>query len=274
MGREVIAVQKNAIVATSQPQASPVEQIIRKWLVVFGSLFNQDITPLLISSWCKLLSDIEPDRLESAFTEAAKTVRAGFPKPGDIRAQLEAAATTGSKLKAEEEWQKVYRVATEFWHPDIGLYPNAPQLSPATSAALRAPGGLFHIFKCSRDELQWTRKRFIDHFLLVAATGKIEHLLADAEAKKILSRFSKSTPNSRLPAQSLPRNVNTPAEVLKDGLATDPVTQANDTVPASHHRATSGQHEEKTRPRSDHNENSLHDQRPRRGKATIKEAQQ
>jgi hypothetical protein len=153
----------------------------------------------LFEMWSDQLQDIPPDLLDAACDRLMKTWR--FPKlplPGDVRVQLNEAETKGFELEADQEWENALRVATEFWHPEIGLYPNAPRLSPAAWHALRTAGGLSHLFNCSREDLQWARKRFVAAYTLVHETGQIEHLLGASEAKRILAQIKAGPPRKQL----------------------------------------------------------------------------
>ena len=64
------------------------------------------------------------------------------------------------RFEAQQEWEKALDYSTNHWHPDVGVSSHAPQLSPVAWNALNVAGGLSHLFNCSRDELQWARKRF------------------------------------------------------------------------------------------------------------------
>ncbi len=146
---------------------------------------------MLFDIWSNALQDIAPDRLDAACDRLMKTWR--FPKlplPGDVRAQLDSADAKGLELEAAQEWENALRVASQCWHPDIGLYQNAPSLSPACWHALKAAGGLSHLFNCGRGDLQWARKRFIADYTLTHETGKVEHLLGAGEAKRVLHQLA------------------------------------------------------------------------------------
>ena len=69
-----------------QQPASKTERIIRKWLVIFGSLHQSEITPLLIGSWCELLGDLDADAIESACNQTARSCRF-LPSSGLTSAQ-------------------------------------------------------------------------------------------------------------------------------------------------------------------------------------------
>lgn len=172
----------------SPRQASEAEAVIRKWLVVFGTLFQKEITPLQISAWCELLADVDAALLENACAETAKSCRF-FPAPGDVRALLAQAAANSFDLKAETQWQNLLAWTQKNYFPDTGVRKNAPALPPAVEHAARAAGGLHFIESCSEEQLVWCRKNFLTAYTNVHETGQVEHLLGDDEAKQILARL-------------------------------------------------------------------------------------
>jgi len=189
-------------VATSQQPDSQIEKVVRKWLVVFGSLFQREITPLLIGAWCELLADLDARMLEKACAEAARTCRF-FPSPGEIRALLKQAESNSFELKAETEWQKLLTWVSNNVFPDTGIRRGAPRLSPAVEHAAKAAGGVDFLERCSKHELVFARKTFLAAYANVHETVQVEHLLGDGEAKQILSRLKEGTDRKQLPSASI-----------------------------------------------------------------------
>lgn len=64
--------------------------------------------------------------------------------------------------------------------------------------ALKAAGDLSYLFNCSREDLQWARKRFVAAYTLIYETGQDEHLLGAAEAKRVLARIKAGPPREQL----------------------------------------------------------------------------
>jgi hypothetical protein len=112
-----------------------------------------------------------------------------LPTPGDVRRQIEEAREKGVALEAAAEWESAVSFASQWYHPDLGIVPGAPTLSPVTWLALKAAGGLYHLSQCPTGDLQWARKRFDEHFTLGHETQKVEHLLPEGEAKKSLAQL-------------------------------------------------------------------------------------
>src|ERR1700752_2655370 len=86
----------------------PTELLIRKWLVIFGSLFNREITPLLIGTWCQLLSGLPAVQVEQGCEQIAKTWTFNhFPTPGAVLSQFDKAKQKGLELEGEHQWQSL-----------------------------------------------------------------------------------------------------------------------------------------------------------------------
>ena len=177
-----------SIISGSRVSASR-EEVIGKWLVMYCSIFDRGLTPLLSATWCHALSDLDIDTINAACGRVLKTAKF-FPNPGDIREHITQAKTRALDLNAEIEWTKALRQATEFWHRDIGLYPDAPKLSAATIAAMQAAGGLSYLESCNKEALQFARRRFIERYKVIQETGQDQNLLSSQEAKQILGRLS------------------------------------------------------------------------------------
>lgn len=125
-------------------------------------------------------------RLDGACKIATKRAKF-FPKPADVLERVEETASGALQLEAASAWERALHYATNHWHPDVGVSQRAPILGPVTWHALKAAGGPSQLFNCSREELQWARKHFVDDFVLVHETGKDQDLLGDGEAKRIFA---------------------------------------------------------------------------------------
>jgi hypothetical protein len=168
------------------------EMVVRKWLVALGSLCGREITPLLISTWCEVLSTLTPGQADQGFRELVKSwTFAHFPTPGAVLSQFKNAEEKGFTLEAERAWEKLLAWVEQNYYPDIGVRTRAPRLCAAIEHAARAAGGYAHIERCSLDQLVWVRKEFISAYRNVHETGQVEHLIGNAEAKRILSGFRK-----------------------------------------------------------------------------------
>lgn len=173
-----------------QPDSAQTDLVVRKWLVAFGSLFNREITPLMISTWCELLASLAPEQADRGCTEIAKSwTFSHFPTPGAVLSQFKNAEEKGFALEAAGAWEKLLAWVQQNYYPDAGVVNGAPRLSAAIGHAARAAGGYAHIERCSREQLVWVRKTFLDAYKNAHETGQVEHLLSNAEAKRILAGF-------------------------------------------------------------------------------------
>lgn len=172
----------------SDSQAREIK--IREWILRFalnsGKELSKESADALVLLWCDEFSDIPLDMLEKAFRKLIRTSRF-FPTIADVRGVLDGADAKARELEAQEEWRKALDVATNFYQPDIGLYRNAPRLSPATWHALKVAGGLDYLFNATHEQLQWARRRFLEDFALIHETRQVEHLLGDGTAKRVLA---------------------------------------------------------------------------------------
>lgn len=163
------------------------------WLVALGEAYQFVISPTLAGVWISSLEDVPVNRLDSAFKTLARAWKPDFgrkfPAPGDLLSLLDKADETGFQLKAEKGWSDLLAWIRENYYPDTGIRRGAPQLSPAVCHATRAAGGFAFIERCSESELVWCRKTFLAAYANFHATGKVEHLLSDGEAKNIYERL-------------------------------------------------------------------------------------
>lgn len=194
-------------------QVSSCSEVIRRWLVAFGELYRQEITPALVGTWEMLLADVPPDILDRACQQGAKTVKF-FPTPADVRSQIAAADAAGLRLEVEQKWQRYLAWLRECYDPNLGVGRGAPPLEPAVGLAARAAGGHRWIERCQEPELQWARKRFIEAYTNVSELGQVEHLLSVGEAKRILRRLAvvPESPSQKTLTPAAPVNAPAPSE--------------------------------------------------------------
>ena len=206
-----------------QQDSRSTELLIRKWLVIFGSLFNREITPFLIGIWCELLSGLSAAQIEQGCEQVAKTWTFNhFPTPGVVLSQFDKAEQKGLELEGEHHWERLLDWVRENYFPDTGIRHGAPQLSPATLHAAKAAGGFAYIERCPQDQLAWCRKTFLAAYKNVYETEHVEHLLSDGEAKTILSQLIAGPPalpsanpdwEEKYPSPAAPQNLPSVAVV-------------------------------------------------------------
>lgn len=161
-------------------------ELIRRWIVAIAELTGKELTGALVELWCGLLADIEPGLLERALEETAKTCGRFFPTPGEVRERIDRASANALELEAQSAWEQALKLAER----DGSMR----QLDAKSQHAVRVAGGLGWIESCSREELQWARKRFIDDYKLIHETGQAQHLLSDSEAREFLKSLTEKQP--------------------------------------------------------------------------------
>jgi hypothetical protein len=182
------------ITTTPTEQRKNFVNILTEWLRKWARVFSIDRRePIVLSKedfaiYGEALAHLTPEQLDGACLRAHQACK-WFPKPADILEHVKKAGDGALDFEAQQEWEKALDYSTNHFHPDVGVSSHAPQLSPVTWNALKAAGGLSHLFNCSRDELQWARKRFIENYKLTHNTDKVRSLLPESETKRIVSRL-------------------------------------------------------------------------------------
>jgi len=95
----------------------------------------------------------------------------------------------------EDELQALLDYCSEWVHPDIH-FSRAPSLPPEIDHAARSAGGLQFLRACSREELGWRKKAFIEDLQRSRKTGDLAGLLTGGELRKLLK---KAAPVALLP---------------------------------------------------------------------------
>lgn len=161
-----------------RPASRSTDAIIRQWIVAIAELCGKELTEALVDLWCRLLSDIEPELLDRALEETARTCTRFFPTPGEIRARIAQVDKKAAELEAEQAWQRALKFAVS---PCF-----SKELDARSQHAARAAGGISWIESCPETELPWARKRFIESYLRIKELHQAENLLTDSDAKKFL----------------------------------------------------------------------------------------
>jgi hypothetical protein len=190
-------VRKNELLEISSGSACSTDersQLIRKALAVFGENYREEVSAELSKIWDQALADIPTEQLTVAFDLVLKTCRR-FPSVADVRAQVAQADEYAFSLEAEEAWQRALDFITQ------GCWSRVKELDGKTMHAVRAAGGSEWIESCSREDLQWAKKRFIADYTLIHEMGQAERLLSDGEAKRLLRELNSRAKGPRaLPA--------------------------------------------------------------------------
>jgi hypothetical protein len=172
---------------------------LRKWARLHSIGRNQaiELTEEDFAIYAEALSDLTPEQLDAACLKAQQVCQF-FPKPGEIRGQLEQAEAKGFELEAEREWESLLAWTRENVFPDTGIRRGAPGLTPVVHHAASAAGGVYFLERCREDQLVWARKTFLAAFKNVHETQRVEHLLPDCEARRILSDLTIAEPRPQI----------------------------------------------------------------------------
>lgn len=190
---------KNSLATISQPQTSkPLalsSDAIREFLVKAGEVYSKQITAPLVSIWLEALAGYRVEVLETLFRQVFRNCKF-FPTPADVLEPVKKAEEGSAPLEAELKWGNVLAYANST-SPDIPER-NRPKISERTQAAIRAAGGIAWIRDCSRDDLVWAKKSFVQAYVQWDAIAKGAFALPEGEIQKLFTQTAeKLLPGSR-----------------------------------------------------------------------------
>jgi hypothetical protein len=139
-----------------------------------------------VAIWIEALASYRVEILDGLFRQTFTNCKF-FPTPADVLEPMKKAGEAGAPLAAEKKWSDVLEYCRLFVTPDIPVPARAPKIGERTMTAIRAAGGLQWIESCSRDDLVWAKKAFIESYMAWDVFKRGEHLLPDGEAKKLLA---------------------------------------------------------------------------------------
>lgn len=166
---------------SEQPDSS--SKAIREFLVKAGEVYFKQITAPLVAIWLEHLGPYSVEQLAPLFRLVFATCKF-FPTPADVLEPLRKTQDAAVPIEAEQKWLEVLAYA-QSTSPD---YPSRPRrIREQTQAAIRAAGGLDWIRDCPQDDLQWSKKRFIEAFTSWNVLEKNKFLLPDGELKNLIA---------------------------------------------------------------------------------------
>jgi hypothetical protein len=181
---------------TTRERSDSTARLIKEWLFRFGVEHNVDVAPRL-PLWLEAFRGMDPATLERLFRRAIKSCHF-FPKVSDILQPIEDSPI--GQAEAELKWMRVLDYVRVYYSPDLpgGISRGAPRITERTMTAIRAAGGLAWLNDCSREELQWAKKRFVESYAAWATLKRDEYLLPDdSPVKALLSEACKPLPSPR-----------------------------------------------------------------------------
>jgi hypothetical protein len=188
-----------------------ISEWITKFVMVYprtakGPAVTKETAPAVAEIWAEALEGVPTDALEPAFKATLKTCK-WFPTPADILSHIESAQDG----RADDEWQNVLEYASRHVNPDLAgatfgdSGARAPRLPFDVDHAARAAGGLAFFESCSRDDLQWAKKRFVADLTRQRQSGDIAAFLPPSGLEKLLADTA--------PRFALPQAPSAPAAV-------------------------------------------------------------
>ena len=175
-----------------KPTATRFESSLAKGLMAFAEIHNRRFTPELLKIYAAALADLSLEQLDGAIALALRKL-GRFPAPSDLRGFVEARTEARELFAGEEAWGLVKRIFARHWHPDLGLYGEAPALDAAAEYALQTIGGYRRFAQSEIAAENWLRKDFLEAFgryhatsgRLAATREEARTLLAELERKRL-----------------------------------------------------------------------------------------
>lgn len=162
-----------------------------------GEVYSKQITAPLVSIWLEALAGYHAEVLESLFRQVFRNCKF-FPTPADVLEPVKQAEQAGAPLAAEVKWHNVLDYCRCFVRADLPISKDAPKIGERTMTAIRAAGGLLWIESCSREDLVWAKKAFIETYAQWDVLQKGQFALPDGEIKKLFAETAeKLLPGSR-----------------------------------------------------------------------------
>lgn len=169
--------------------------VVTQNLIKLGGLYGKEITRQYANLWIDNLKGVDPKLIAAAFERIERTfsptAACPFPVPTHVWDILEAVRKNESKVSTEESWTKALDWVQRDYHPDI-KFSDSRKLDEKLIRALKAAGGAEHISGCSQEELQWSKKRFVEAYDSMSNLERDEFFLTDGEAKKVLGKLGPS----------------------------------------------------------------------------------
>jgi hypothetical protein len=181
---------RNSLATISPPPISkqPVsssEASIRQFLVQAGEVYGRIITSALTKIWVRELGGYSVEQLDGMFRRALRTCKF-FPTIANVLEPVEDSPVP--RTNAGMKWQGVLEYVSRYYSADLPgcISQGAPRISERTMTAICAAGGLTWIADCSREDLQWAQKRFIESYIAWETLERDQYLLPEGSPVKAL----------------------------------------------------------------------------------------
>ena len=161
---------------------------------------SREAKKLQLREWDLILCEVGPEEFDHALTEHIRESRF-FPTVAELRERAGLSKADRNAVEANAAWEFVNRYVRRHWHPDIGPYPDAPQIPARIDYALRQMGGLRRLNSCLADHLPFMKKDFIEAYRLAPLAEARGHLSEAKVIERILlkaaERFDPSDRSTR-----------------------------------------------------------------------------
>jgi hypothetical protein len=188
----------NSLATISQPPTSeqPVSSsdAIRQFLVKCGEVYGRTITAALVSIWIEELAGYPAEKLVGMFRHVLRTWKPEygktFPVIADVLEPLDAAAENELQGRADLEWQKLLDYIRRYYWADGPWQHKAPKLPEKVRVSCNAAGGFAWLNECSRDDLVWAKKAFVESYITWEEMNKDQWLLPEGTLRNLLLEAS------------------------------------------------------------------------------------
>ena len=175
--------------------------LIKEWVFRFQANCDKNLTAeqasVTVSLWTEAFSDLSDRALEAAFMRTILECKF-WPKVADIREHLEQAKRSSAQEESQKAWIWVLDYIRLHYNPDLSVN-RAPRIPERTLRAIKSAGGLQYLSDCSKRDLVFAQKHFIEAYLRWDELRQDEFLLPEGDLANLLAELaeSKALPETR-----------------------------------------------------------------------------
>jgi hypothetical protein len=176
------------------------DSLISDWLEKLALNSGVALAPgtraVYVRLWTESFRDLDGVALEAAFQKTLLTWGSEFgkvgklPTVGDIRGHLDATAKKELASRADLEWQKLLDYIQRYYWADGPWQHKAPKLPEKVRVSCNAAGGFARLNECSRDDLVWAKKSFVESYIAWEEMNKDQWLLPEGTLRNLLLEAS------------------------------------------------------------------------------------
>jgi hypothetical protein len=177
------------------------DNLISDWLTRLalnsGVALEPGTRAVYVKLWTESFADLDDAPLTVAFQRTMLTWRSEFgkagklPTVGDIRGHLDATAKKELASRADLQWQKLLDYIRRYYWADGPWQHKAPKLPEKVRVACNAAGGFAQLNECSRDDLVWAKKSFVESYIAWEEMNKDQWLLPEGALRNLLLEASR-----------------------------------------------------------------------------------